>query len=199
MTKMGVPQKAVAWIKPEEYLALEQTSTTKHEYLDGVIYAWQGFIPEAMAGGSRAHNQVIQNLVVGLRASLRPGRCQVYASDVRLRVAAGRAYFYPDVAVTCLPEESAAAAGQASEFSQPCVIFEVLSDSTEAFDRGEKFETYQHIPTLEEYVLVAPRDRRVEVFQRTSGWTSRSIQSGSVRLECLDLSLVLAQVFEGLD
>jgi len=196
---MGVPQKAVAWIKPEEYLALEQTSTTKHEYLDGVIYAWQGFVPEAMAGGSRAHNQVIQNLVVGLRASLKPGGCQVYASDVRLRVAAGRAYFYPDVAVTCSPGESAAAAGQASEFSRPCVIFEVLSDSTEAFDRGEKFDAYRHIPSLEEYVLVAPRERGIEVFRRTSGWTGQSTQSGSVQIESLDIMLALGPIFEGLE
>jgi len=196
---MGVPQKAVAWIKPEEYLALEQTATTKHEYLDGVIYAWQGFGPEAMAGGSRAHNRVIQNLVVALRSSLKTGPCEVYASDMRLRLEAGRAYFYPDVAVTYSPGDSAATAGQASEFSEPCVIFEVLSDSTEAFDRGEKFEAYRHIPTLEEYVLVAPRERRVEVFRRTPGWTAQPSQSGSVRIECLDLSLALEQMFQGLD
>jgi Uma2 family endonuclease len=196
---MGVPQKAVAWIKPEEYLALEEKATTKHEYLDGVVYAWQGFVPEAMAGGSRAHNQVIQNLVVALRSTLKPGRCQVYASDVRLQVAARRAYFYPDVAVTCSAAESAAAAGQASEFSEPCVIFEVLSDSTEAFDRGEKFDTYKQIPTLEEYVLLAPRDRRIEVFRRASGWTGSVCDSGPVRLECLGVSLAFGQVFEGLN
>jgi Uma2 family endonuclease len=196
---MGVPQKAVAWIKPEEYLALEQTATTKHEYLDGVIYAWQGFGPEAMAGGSRAHNRVIQNLVVALRSSLKAGPCEVYASDMRLRVEAGRAYFYPDVAVTCSPADSASAAGQAAEFSEPCVIFEVLSDSTEAFDRGEKFEAYRHIPTLEEYVLVAPRERRIEVFRRTSGWIGQSTQSGSFRLESLDVTLALGPIFEGLE
>jgi Uma2 family endonuclease len=196
---MGVPQKAVAWIKPEEYLALEEKASTKHEYLDGVVYAWQGFVPEAMAGGSRAHNQIIQNLVVALRSSLKPGRCQIYASDIRLQVAARRAYFYPDVAVTCSPGDSAAAAGQASEFSEPCVIFEVLSDSTEAFDRGEKFDTYKHIPTLEEYVLVAPLARRIEVFRRASGWAGDARDSGSVRLECLGVSLALDRFFEGLD
>lgn len=196
---MGVPQKAVAWIKPEEYLALEEKASTKHEYLDGIVYAWQGFVPEAMAGGSRAHNRVIQNLVIALRSSLQRRPCEVYASDVRLQVAARRAYFYPDVAVTCSPGDSAAAAGQASEFSEPCVIIEVLSDSTEAFDRGEKFEAYQHIPTLEEYVLVVPRDRRIEVFRRAPGWIAEICDSGAVRLECLDVSLALGQVFEGLD
>ena len=196
---MGVPQKAVAWIKPEEYLALEERASTKHEYLDGVIYAWQGFVPEAMAGGSRAHNQVIQNLIVALRSSLRPGRCQVYASDVRLRVAGGRAYFYPDVAITCSALDSAAADAQASEFSEPSVVFEVLSDSTEAFDRGEKFDTYKQIPTLEEYVLVAPRGRRIEVFRRAAGWTGTHCDAGSVRLESAGISLALERVFEGLD
>lgn len=198
---MGAPQKAVAWIKPEEYLALEQQASTKHEYLDGVIYAWHGLVPEAIAGGSRAHNQTIQNLVIALRLALGPGRCQIYASDLRLQVRARRAYFYPDVAVTCSPADRAAAAGQASEFSEPCVVFEVLSDSTEAFDRGEKFETYQRIATLQEYVLVSPSERRVEVFRMASGWAGEVIESESdpVRLECLDLSLPLAQIFEGLD
>jgi len=196
---MGVPQKAVAWIKPEEYRALEEKAITKHEYLDGVVYSWQGFVPEARAGGSRAHNRVIQNLVVALRSSTPRRPCEVYASDIRLNVSAGRAYFYPDVAVTCSPGDSAAAAGQASEFSEPCVVFEVLSDSTEAFDRGEKFEAYKHIPSLEEYVLVSPLNRRVEVFRRAQGWSAQICDSGALRLDCLDISVALDRVFESLD
>ena len=195
---MGAPQKAVAWIKPEEYLALEEKATTKHEYLDGVIYAWQGFGPEAMAGGSRAHNQAIQNLVVALRQSLRGTPCTTYAADLRLHVRQRRAYFYPDVAVSCSPADSPVGDANATEFSEPRVVFEVLSDSTEAFDRGEKFEAYKQIPSLEEYVLVSVRDRRVEVFRRARGWICEESAGGPVALESLDLVLKPDEIFDQL-
>jgi Uma2 family endonuclease len=195
---MGAPQKAVAWIKPEEYLALEDKATTKHEYLDGVIYAWQGFGPEAMAGGSRAHNQAVQNLIVALRHGLRGTPCTTYAADLRLHVRQRRAYFYPDVAVSCSPVDSPEKDADAVEFSEPRVIFEVLSDSTEAFDRGEKFEAYKQIPTLEEYVLVSVRDRRVEVFRRTRGWIGEDSVGEPVALESLDLMLKPDEIFDRL-
>lgn len=192
---MGAPQKAVAWIKPEEYLALEERATTKHEYLDGVIYAWQGFGPEAMAGGSRAHNQLIQNLVVALRQSLRGTPCTTYAADLRLHVRQRHGYFYPDVAVSCSPADSVSGNADATEFSEPRVLFEVPSDSTEAFDRGEKFEAYKQIPTLEEYVLVGLRERRVEVFRRALGWTCEESVGAPVTLESLSLLLKPEDIF----
>ena len=195
---MGAPQKAVAWIKPEEYLALEEKATTRHEYLDGVVYAWQGFVPEAMAGGSRAHNQVIQNLVVALRPKLRGTPCRTYTADIRLHVRQRQAYFYPDVAFTCSPSDSPEAGSDASEFTEPTVIFEVPSDSTETFDRGEKFEAYQQIPTLEEYVLVTPRGRRVEVFRRAQGWAGQAYEATPFQLDTLGISLQPEEVFEGL-
>ncbi|HTS52619.1 MAG TPA: Uma2 family endonuclease [Burkholderiales bacterium] len=196
---MGTPQKAVAWIKPEEYLALEEKATTKHEYLDGVVYAWQGFAPDAMAGGSRAHSQVIQNLVVTLRPKLRGTPCRTYAADIRLHVRQRQAYFYPDVAVTCSPSDSPAAQADAAEFAEPTVIFEVLSDSTEAFDRGEKFEAYKQIPTLEEYLLVSPAGRRVEAFRRGQNSARETCEATTpVRVEALATLLQPEEIFEGL-
>lgn len=196
---MGTPQKAVAWIKPEEYLALEEKATTKHEYLDGVVYACQGFVSDATAGGNRAHNQVIQNLVVALRPQLRGTPCRTYTADIRLHVRQRQAYFYPDVAVTCSPSDSPAAQADAPEFAEPTVIFEVLSDSTEAFDRGEKFEACKQIPTLEDYLLISPRERRVEVFRRAQNWAREACEATSpVRINALTISLQLAEIFEGL-
>ena len=195
---MGAPQKAVAWIKPEEYLALEEKATAKHEYLDGVVYSWQGFVPESMAGGSRAHNRVIQNLVVALRTRLKGKPCEVYATDVRLHVRQRQAYFYPDIAVTCSPGDSPAVAADAAEFSEPCVILEVLSDSTEAFDRGEKFQAYRQIPTLEEYLLVSLRGRHIELFRRAQSWAGEVQQAAPARLLSLGIALDPAEVFEGL-
>lgn len=191
---MSVPQKAVAWIKPEEYLALEEQATVKHEYLDGVIYTWQGFVPEAMAGGSRLHNQIIQNLVVALRQKLRDRPCQVYMTDVRLHVRARRAYFYPDVAVTCASNDRVADQPDAHEFSEPVILFEVLSDSTEAFDRGEKFGAYREIPTLMEYVLVSPREGSIEVLRRKNGWTGNHYPDFT-RLESLNIELDATELF----
>ena len=195
---MGAPQKAVAWIKPEEYLALEEKATAKHEYLDGVVYSWQGFVPESMAGGSRAHNRVVQNLVVALRSRLRGQPCEVYATDVRLHVRQRQAYFYPDIAVTCSPADSPALAANATEFSDPRVIVEVLSDSTEAFDRGEKFLAYRQITTLEECMLVSLRDRHVELFRQAQSWAGEILQAAPVRLASLGIALEPAEVFEGL-
>lgn len=191
---MSVPQKAVAWIKPEEYLALENVAIIKHEYLDGVIYTWQGLLPEAMAGGSRLHNQIIQNLIAALRQSLRGRPCQVYMADVRLHVRARRAYFYPDAAVSCASADQVSEQPEAPDFSEPTVLFEVLSDSTEAFDRGEKFSAYREIPALQEYVLLSPRERRIEVFRREEGWSGLEFTE-SVTLLSLGLELDLAEIF----
>jgi Uma2 family endonuclease len=121
----------------------------------------------------------------------------VVEPELRLEVAFSR--LVPDVAAwrrstTGWPDPDATPVSL-----MPESVAEVLSPSTAAFDRGEKFEAYRHIPTLEEYVLVAPRERRVEVFRRTPGWTAQPSQSESIRIECLDLSLALEQMFEGLD
>jgi len=166
--------------------------------LDGLCFACLCFGAVVTAGVSRAHDQAIQNLVVALRQCLRGTPCTTYAADLRLHVRQLRAYFYPDVAVSCSPADSPVGDANATAFSEPRVVFEVLSDSTEAFDRGEKFEAYKQIPSLEEYGLVSVRDRRVEVFRRARGWICEESAGGPVALESLDLVLKPDEIFDQL-
>ncbi|MCC6473912.1 MAG: Uma2 family endonuclease [Burkholderiales bacterium] len=195
---MGIPQKAPAWIAPDEYLALEERASVKHEYLDGVIYAWQGYGPAAMAGGSRRHNEIVQNLVVALRPGLRGGPCRAYATDMRLHVKAKDAYFYPDLMITCAPGDLDGDGTRVAALSEPLVIMEVLSESTEAFDRGEKFDAYKLIPTLREYVLVPASGRCIEVYRRQAdgAWTRQDYAGVPVDIRSVNCTLAPDAVFE---
>lgn len=197
---MGVPQKAVAWITPDEYLALEEKATTKHEYLDGVVYSWQGHVPEAMAGGSRAHNRIIGNTYVALRQQLRGSPCAIYMTDVRLHVRTRNAYFYPDIAITCSATDQSKDPADDAVFREPCLIIEVLSDSTERFDRGEKFEAYKQIPTLSEYLLVSSRGPMIEFFRRQDSgeWKVSEHRDGKVELRSIGMVLDIESVYEDL-
>lgn len=192
---MGLPQKRITWISPDEYLRMEEAAATKHEYLDGVVYDWQGGGPASMAGGSVAHNQVSGNVFASLRQQLRGGPCRVFIADVRLNLADNSAYFYPDVMVSCSASDRARSDG----VSEPELIVEVLSGSTEDFDRGDKFASYRRIESLQAYVLVSLDLRTVEVFTRAGGWQPPEPQrQGTVALEHRDLRLEIADVFEGL-
>ena len=192
---MSLPQKRIAWISPDEYLRLEEAAETKHEYLNGVIYDWQGGGPRGMAGGSVAHNQVSGNIFASLRGQLRGEPCRVFIADVRLTLADRNAYFYPDVMVSC----GAADRTRQDGISQPALIVEVLSGSTEDFDRGDKFEAYRGLDSLHGYVLVSPERRTVEVFTREDGWREPVPQrEGTVTLGQLGLRLDVAEVFDGL-
>ncbi|TAN85471.1 MAG: Uma2 family endonuclease [Phormidium sp. SL48-SHIP] len=148
-------------LTPEEYLRLESTSEIKHEYLNGDVYA--------MAGASDSHVTIAGNLFVLLRSHVRGRGCRVYLSDMKLRVAQRHSFFYPDVFVTCEPRDR-----QTTHYKRfPTLIVEVLSPSTEAFDRGDKFAAYQSLESLQEYVLINTEKQRVEMFRRGEGgvWT----------------------------
>ncbi len=186
---MGYARKAAAFLTADEYLALETRARAKHEYLEGVIYAWQGQVPESMAGGSRAHHRISLNIATALNAALQGTACAPYMADMRLRVAAaaGRtetAYFYPDIFVHCGPPLPA----QATEIENPRLIIEVLSPSTEEFDRTEKFAVYGTITDLEELVFVNSHPPYgIEIYRRGA--------NGSLaRIECDELTLPLASV-----
>ncbi|HEY9735093.1 MAG TPA: Uma2 family endonuclease [Trichocoleus sp.] len=129
----------VQYVSPEEYLAREQTSPIKHEYRDGEVYA--------MAGASDAHVTITVNLSSLLRTHLRGSGCRTYASDMKAQVEANR-YYYPDVMVTC--DERDRTFDYFKRY--PCLIVEVLSEATEAFDQGDKFADYRHLESLQEYV-----------------------------------------------
>lgn len=147
-----------------DYLALEAGSNVKHEFLGGQIYG--------MAGGSPEHAALAAAVVGLLFAQVRIGRCRVYDADLRVRVLETGLTTYPDVSVVCGPLERDPEDDNA--VTNPSVLVEVLSRSTEEYDRGDKFEHYKRIVSLRQYVLVSHRERRVEVWSRDHGdvWTS---------------------------
>jgi Uma2 family endonuclease len=132
-------------MSPVEYLALERSSREKHEYCDGEVFA--------MAGASREHNLIVANVVGELRAALRHRPCEVYPSDMRLKVPAAGTYSYPDASALCGSAEFEDA--EVDTLLNPAVIVDVLSESTEDYDRGTKFKNYRSIPSFREYVVVS--------------------------------------------
>jgi len=176
------------YLTPEDYLQLEADSPVKHEYLDGDIYA--------MAGANDAHVTIALNLAALLRSHVRGSGCRVYISDMRARIEARNRFFYPDVMVTCDPRDQETPAYKCF----PKLVIEVLSDSTEAFDRGDKFADYQTLESLEEYVLINTRHQRVECFRRNEAglWVLQyySPETTTFHLQSLDFSDTLAALYE---
>ena len=155
----------------EDYLRLEEYANVKHEYLDGVIHA--------MAGGTPEHGAITMRIGAALIPQLRGRGSTVYSSDVRIRVAATGLSTYPDLSVGCGERRADTLDPQA--LVDPVVLVEVLSPSTEAYDRGEKLSHYQGIPSLREVLLVAHDRREVEVWRRSEGgWVSETVGAGGV-------------------
>jgi Uma2 family endonuclease len=182
-----VADRVPDYLSEEEYLTLEEASDVKHEYIDGMIYA--------MAGATDAHVTISLNMAASLRSHLRGSGCRAYMADMKVKVARRRRFFYPDVMVTCDGRDR----DQINHKSHPCLIIEVLSDSTEAFDRGDKFTAYQSIETLQEYVLINAKRPRVDCFRRNEEglWVLRSYELGSkLELTSVDLSISLDDIYE---
>ncbi|MBP6765187.1 MAG: Uma2 family endonuclease [Rubrivivax sp.] len=153
-----------------EFLAWEETQAEKHEFACGVVYP-RGQPPgqpaqqPASNGASKAHVAVSLNVAMALRQHLRGSPCSTFIADTRLRVEAADVYCYPDVMVTC----SAADAADPMTVREPVLVVEVLSPSTAAHDRGDKFATCRLLPSLREYVLIDPVTRRSDVFRKGKG------------------------------
>ncbi|MDE0089581.1 MAG: Uma2 family endonuclease [Candidatus Poribacteria bacterium] len=147
---------ARTYLTPEEYISFERKATIKHEYLKGQIIA--------MSGASFAHNFITLDTATQLNIQLMGGDCQVAASDMRVKVTKTNAYFYPDIVVFC--GEPISEDNNFDTLLNPTVIIEVLSPSTETYDRGEKFEDYKQIESLKEYVLVSQDKVLVEHYIR---------------------------------
>ena len=143
-------------LTPEEYLAAERKAETRSEYFAGEVFA--------MVGASKRHNLIAANIIRVLGNQLLERACNVYPSDMRVKVSATGKYTYPDVVVACEPELFDDA--ENDTLLNPVVIVEVLSASTEAYDRGKKFEQYQQIASLTEYILVAQEPYRIEQYVR---------------------------------
>ena len=172
----------------EAYLAWEEQQAEKHEYFRGEVFA--------MVGARREHVVVSGNLYAAFKQRLRGGPCQAYVADLKLRVEAVDAFFYPDVMVSCDSRDHAA--GQF--IAHPTLIVEVLSESTAAFDRGDKFAAYRTLPSLQEYVLVDIASRRVESFRRTADhdWLFHEHRPdlGDCHFPALGVSIPFDEIFE---
>lgn len=147
---------AQVYVTPEEYLAQERASEQKNEYFNGEIFA--------MAGGSPAHNRITANLIREIDTRLLDGPCITYTGDQRVKVIATELYTYPNVVVVC--GEPQFEEGGLDTLLNPTLLVEVLSPSTEAYDRGAKFAHFRRLPSLREYVLVAQDRARVERYFR---------------------------------
>ncbi|NJL88283.1 MAG: Uma2 family endonuclease [Leptolyngbyaceae cyanobacterium SM1_1_3] len=172
----------------EEYLQLEAQSQVKHEYIDGEAHA--------MAGASDVHVTICLNLASLLRSHVRGSGCRVYIADMKARIEARDRFYYPDVMVTCDPRDQ-----ETSDYKRfPKLIVEVLSDSTEAFDRGDKFADYQKLESLEEYILINTRHPRVESFRRSADglWVLQyyTPESDGFQLESVNFSSSFAALYE---
>jgi Uma2 family endonuclease len=177
---------------PAEYLARERAAATKSELINGHVYA--------MAGASRRHNVIVLNLAAEIRARLRGRPCEAYANDMRVKVARTELYTYPDVAALC--GEPVFEDEVVDTLLNPSVIIEVLSDSTEKYDRGEKFAHYRRLDSLEEYILVAQDVCRVEHYARHGdSWvlTEVSDPAATLRISSIDCSVPLADIYERVD
>ena len=175
---------------PEEYLALERQAQCKSEYYAGEIFA--------MAGASRWHNLIVANVIRELSLQLKGRPCTTYPSDMRLKVSPTGLYTYPDVTVVC-------GAAQFEDLQQdtllnPTLIVEVLSESTEAYDRGGKFAHYRKLASVMEYVLIAQTKPHIEHYirQPDNRWLLAEADSlgDTVQLPSIDCQLALVEVYD---
>ncbi|MGI9174056.1 MAG: Uma2 family endonuclease [Rhodothermales bacterium] len=178
-------------IAPAEYLRMETSAPFKSEYYRGELF------PMDMAGATRRHNRLTANLLVHLRGTLAGRDCDVFTSDMRVHVAANTYYTYPDVLVVC--GEQCYLNENETTLLNPVVVIEVLSPSTEHYDRGAKFGLYRDLESLQEYMLVAQDERRVEVFTRSGegSWETGTVREGSCPFASLNVIIGLDSLYEG--
>jgi Uma2 family endonuclease len=164
----------------EQFLAWDRTQTLKHEFFAGELYA--------MAGVEDAHAIIALNIATAMKSHLRGTSCRTLMAEVKLRVEAADCYFYPDVMVTC----TAADAADRLVKREAVVVVEVLSPSTSAYDRGDKFAAYRMLPSLKEYLLVDPRRQRCDLYRKGGDgfWVLHPVESDQVlQLTSIDLSI----------
>lgn len=187
---MSAMRQIRTMLTPEEYLDRERNAPFKSEYVNGEVYA--------MAGGTWSHGEIAGNILASFKAQLRHRPCRAVGSDVKVRVDKANVFLYPDVSALCGPILTHDKSRDA--YCNPAIIVEVLSPSTEAYDRGEKFRLYRLLDSLFEYVMV--RQDRVEVEVWTRGvdgtWTATIYNEPAdvIPLRTLDCTLTLADIYE---
>jgi Uma2 family endonuclease len=185
------PKRHSGLISVQEYLALEETSEVRHEFVNGKIFA--------MSGATKSHNLIAANILTALKIRLKDKNCNVFISDVKVQVKSSNSFYYPDVFVECGTTD------QSNLFSEaPKLIFEILSKSTASIDRREKRIAYQSIDSLQEYVIVHQTRKHLELYRREGeNWTFDEITKDDTLClkSCteLDLELPLREIYEGVD
>jgi Uma2 family endonuclease len=176
----------------ESYLVWEEAQPERHEYFAGEVFA--------MSGGTDAHYTILGNFFANLRSALSGPPCRPFVSGMKVRIEAADAVLYPDVFVTCDARDKTQEAALAK--SHPLLIVEVLSDSTAAYDRGRKFELYQQIEELREYLIIEQDRAHADLFRKNAEglWVLHPIATGgTITLQSLNLSLPLAGLYADVD
>jgi Uma2 family endonuclease len=185
---MPLPQRS-RQLTEAEYLQTERAAEFKSEFYEGEMFA--------MSGGTLQHSLIATNLAGEFRQRLKGGSCVAYNTDLRVKIETTGLLTYPDLSVICGPARFVA--GTDDTVVNPTVLVEVLSDSTEAYDRGTKFEHYRQIPTLQEYLLVSQKAPRIEQFIRQADghWLLKEAagMEKSLELPSLGISVSLAEIF----
>jgi Uma2 family endonuclease len=175
---------------PDEYLAFDHDSVEKHEFVDGKVYM--------MSGASENHNLIVANLIISLGSQLRGRPCKLYPSDLQVQISSPRDYYYPDLSVVCGSSEIVHL--KQDVLLNPTLIIEVLSPSTERFDRGRKFENYRTIPSLQTYLLVAQDRVHLEQYvrQQEGSWllTEAKVLDTVLELMSIECQLLLSDVYD---
>ena len=177
----------------EEYFAIELKADRKSEFFDGEMFM--------MAGASREHNIVVRNLVVRFHGQLELCSCQIFFSDMRLKVSRTGLYTYPDLLIVCDPPEYAPE--NRDTLTNPQVVIEVLSDSTERYDRTTKFRHYKQLPSVKEYVLVSQSEPLIERYTRLSDetWAQADFVGldATFTLATVKVSIPMSYIFRGVE
>jgi Uma2 family endonuclease len=182
-----------AYLTPEQYLEIERKAEFKSEYYQGEMFA--------MSGARYPHIGIVANAMRELGQQLRRGPCRPFSNDMRVRVTPTGLYTYPDVVIVC--GEPQFADDTFDTLLNPTVIIEVLSESTEAYDRGQKFEQYRSLESLAEYMMISSQRVSAELFARQPDgrWllTARSRLEDSIELQSVGCHLALADLYEKVD
>ena len=177
------------YITPEEYLAHDRQAQVKSEYYAGQIIAF--------AGASKQHNLIVANVLAGIHRQLVDRPCNVYPSDMRVRISKTGMYAYPDIVVTCGEEQFADE--NSDILLNPLVLIEVLSESTANYDRGDKFDQYRRIESLREYILVSQEPYRADQYvrQNDTQWLLTEFHGAEdvIRLSSINCELALKEIY----
>jgi Uma2 family endonuclease len=177
-------------LTPAEYLAWEEQQICRHEYINGEVYA--------MSGGTQNHTRIALKCATLLENHLPEGSCRVFNSDCRVNIVGTNDYTYPDASVSCDHRDETTT----QYITYPCLIIEVLSESTEAYDRGNEFFRYRQNPELQDYLLVSSQDIAIDLYRKNANgrWEILNFRAGDrVELQSVNLTFPIEQVYRGID